>query len=222
MARTRLVLVVTAACLVFAGAALFAHTLIPQGSAPVIDGTLTEGEWNDALSVPLSDAASLFLKHAGGYLYLGIQATSMGVGSPLVVRGDEVLVLHASAALATAFYVRDGDAWTLRQDFVWQCRSTGFAAAAQNERARFLQQNGWLGTIGYLGDPNQFEYEIAWGDEPLTFLFLFADFTDTIHLLSWPIPPADAARYETIITASPTPPRMQFDTGSWATLQKGD
>lgn len=222
MARTRPAFVIFAVCLLCMGATLFANTVVPNGSAPQIDGTLAAGEWDDALSIPLSDAASLFLKHAGGYLYLGIQATSMGVGSPLIVRGGEILVLHASAALGTAIYVRKDDAWTLRQDFEWKCRSTGFSAPAKNERARFLQQNGWLGTIGYLGDPNQFEYEIAWEDESLTLLFLFADFTDTIHLLSWPIPPADAAPYETVITASPTPPQMQFDTESWAILQKGE
>jgi hypothetical protein len=222
MNRTTVVLMIFAACLAFAAAPLFAHTLVPVGSAPLIDGTLAEGEWSDALSVRLSDEAELFLKHADGWLYLGIQATTMGVGSPLIVRGEEVLVLHASAALATAIYVRDGDAWSLRQDFAWQCRSTGFSAAARAERARFLQENGWLGTIGFLGDPTQFEYQIAWGDEPLTFLFLFADFTDTIHLLSWPIPTTDAARYEAVITASPTPLRMQFDIGPWAVLEKGE
>lgn len=195
-------------------------TLVPSGSVPRLDGTLAEGEWDDALRIPLNDTAYILLKHSDGFLYLGIQATAMGVGSPLIVRDNEVLALHASAALGTAIYAREDSTWTLRQDFVWQCRSTGFSTNAQNERARFLEENRWLGTIGYLGEPTQCEYQIAWGSEPLAFLFLFADFTDTIHLLSWPIPPADAMEYASVITSSPTPPYIELTFEDWATLER--
>ena len=197
-------------------------TTVTRGAAPVLDGTLSPGEWTDALAIDVTAQARIFLKHADGYLFLGIQATTMGVGSPVVVVGEEIHALHASAALGTAIYVREADVWVLRQDFSWQCRTTGFSAYALNERARFLERNGWLGTIGYLGEPTQFEYQIAWGSEPLTFLFLFADFTDTIHLLSWPIPPADAAQYEGVITSSPTPPTLQCTLKNWAVLRKGE
>jgi hypothetical protein len=198
-----------------------APTTIPAGTTPVLDGTLSAEEWTDALLIPLTGQAHILLKHADGFLYIGIQATTMGVGSPLIVRGEEVLVLHSSAALGTAIYTRDGEAWNLTQDFTWQCRSVGFSTPALNQRARFLEQNGWLGTIGYLGDPNQFEYQIAWGDRPMTLLFLYADFTDTMHLLSWPIPPADAAQYATVITG-PTPSQICFSLAGWATLVKGE
>lgn len=112
--------------------------------------------------------------------------------------------------------------WVLRQDFSWQCRTTGFSAYALNERPRFLDRNGWLGTIGYLGEPTQFDYHIAWGSELLTVMFLFADFTDAIHLLSWAIAPADVAQDAGVITSSPTPPTIQCTFEEWVVLRKGE
>jgi hypothetical protein len=195
---------------------------VPRGTTAVLDGTLTEGEWSDALEIRLNDQARLLLKHADGFLFLGIQATTRGFGSPLIVRDGEILLLHASAALGTAIYVREGEAWRLRQDYVYECRSTGFYPYALRERARFLEKHGWLATIVYLGDPTQFEYQILWGDGPLTFLFMFLEFTDPIQFLSWPLDPTAAAPYAAMISADITPTEFHCTLDEWATLEKGE
>jgi len=200
---------------------LASSTTVPRGAAPVLDGTLSADEWTDALAVDVTAQARIFLKHADGYLFLGIQVTTMGVGSPLVVVGEEIHVLHTSAALGTAIYAREGDVWKLRQDFTWQCRSTDFSTYAQNERVRFLERNGWLGTIGYLGNPTQFEYQMAWGEGSLTLLFLFGEFTDSFQLLSWPLAAEDAAQYTELVTGT-TPTELCFSVTDWATLEKGE
>jgi len=200
---------------------LASSTTVPRGTAPVLDGTLSADEWSDALAIDVTAQARIFLKHTDGHLFLGIQATTMGVGSPLVVVGEEIHVLHTSAALGTAIYAREGDVWKLRQDFTWQCRSTDFSTYAQNERARFLERNRWLGTIGYLGDPTQFEYQIACGEGPLTLLFLFAEFTDSLQLLSWPLAAEDAAQYTELVTGT-APTELCFQVGDWATLERGE
>ena len=95
---------------------LASPTTVPHGTPPILDGTLSPNEWSDALAIDVTAQARIFLKHADGYLFLGIQATTMGVGSPLVVVGEEIRVLHASAALGTAIYAREGEVWKLRQD----------------------------------------------------------------------------------------------------------
>jgi len=195
---------------------------VPRGTPAVLDGALAEGEWSDALQIRLNDQARLMLKHADGFLFLGIQATTRGFASPLIVGAGEILVLHASAALGTAIYAPEGDVWTLRQDYVYECRSTGFSPYALEERAHFLQQNGWLGTIVYLGDPTQFEYQILWGDGPLTFLFMFEEFADPIQFLSWPLEPTAAAPYGAMISADQTPAEFHCTLDEWATLEKGE
>ena len=113
--------------------------IVPDGSVPTIDRTLSSDEWSDALSIPLNEDSTLFLKHSHGYMYLAVQATTMGVPSPLIVRDGEVYVLHASAALGTAIYTQEEAAWTLTQGFTWQCRTPGFTTPAVAERDHFLE-----------------------------------------------------------------------------------
>ncbi len=213
---------VSLACIALGVLVLQATTVtVPRGTAPVLDGVLSEGEWNGAHVVRLNADERLFLKHADGYLYLGVQATALALPTPLVVRGDEVRALHASAALGTAVYVRSGDVWNLRQGYVWQCRTLGFSEFAMAERARFLEQQGWLGTIAYLGEPSQCEYQIAWGDEPLTFLFLLLVGPEPLRFVSWPMPATEAAQYEALVMGD-TPAQITCSLNGWATLEKGE
>ena len=192
-------------------------TLVPAGSLPTMDGTLSPGEWDDALLLPLSANFTVFLKHANGYLFLGIQATTQGVPSPMIVRGGEIYVLHASAALGTAIYAQHEDVWSLSQAFAWQCRSLGFSEAAQADRNRFLKEEGWLATIGYLGTPTMFEYQILLDEQPLQMLFLFLETTTPLLLVSWPITSESASIYTEIITG-PIPSEASFCLEDWMTL----
>ncbi|MBU0596452.1 hypothetical protein KJ567_07200 [Candidatus Bipolaricaulota bacterium] len=190
---------------------------VPCGTEPVLDGTIATDEWADAMTVELSPESMLFLKHSAGHLFLAIRAATMGVPSPLIVRGEEVHVLHASAALGTAIYAEQDGTWRLTQTFEWRCRTRGFAAAAIAERERFLAEEGWLGTIGYLGAPTEFEYMILLDEEPVRMLVLFMEATDPIQLLSWPIPADEAGDYLEIITG-PVPDEVAFDLDQWAVL----
>jgi len=191
--------------------------IVPDGSVPIIDGTLSSDEWSDALSIPLNEDSTLFLKHAEGFLYLAVQATTMGVPSPLIVRDGEVYVLHASAALGTGIYIQEEAEWALQQGFTWQCRTPGFTTTAVAERDLFLEQEGWLGTIGYLGTPTEFEYLILLDEEPLQMLFLFLETTNPFQVLSWPVSQDVAASYLEIITG-PIPSEATFDLDTWAIL----
>ena len=160
--------------------------LIPLGSACVLDGVLEEGEWNDALVVLLDDSITLFMKHAGGLLYLGIRAPDMGVGNLFIVRDGEVWVLHSSAALGTAIYEQVEDTWQLKQDFVWRCRARGFSASAVEQREEFFETEGWFATISYLGTPEDMEYKIVLDVESLQMLFVYLPVSNPTAILSWP------------------------------------
>lgn len=201
-------------------AALDQPTLsVPAGEAPALDGTLSAGEWDDATEIQLNSRTTLFLKHAGGTLYVGVSARTMGVVSPCIVRGDDVWVLHASAALGTAIYEQGSDTWSQTQDFTWRCRATGFDDAALREREAFLEQEAWLGTIGYLGTRRHFEYRIELlGEDTLPILFLFLDPGPPIVVVSWPMDLSGADDYTELITG-PVPKAMSFDIGTWALLR---
>ncbi len=200
------------------------HT-VPSGSMPVLDGTLSAGEWDDALRIALDARTTLSLKHAEGALFLGLSARTTGVVSPCVVRGSDVWVLHASAALGTAIYGQDGETWRQSEGFSWDCRTTGFGEQALAEREAFLAREGWLGTIGYLGAPTHFEVRVELLDRDsmtILFLFLFLGSGFPRQVVTWPDleEPGD---YAELITG-PVPENVAFDVTTWARLafERGD
>jgi hypothetical protein len=131
--------------------------------APVIDGVLLPGEWDTAVVETLSDGSELLLVEDGDYLYLGVRSvTEEMIGANVfIAEGQQVRILHTSAALGTAVYQQNGSIWQQTQDFNWQCRNTSDSAVAQAERAAYLQENGWLAANSRMGTPNELEYQIA-------------------------------------------------------------
>ena len=191
---------------------------IPHGIEPFLDGTLSAGEWDDAFVVSISDNFTLFLKHTQGFLFLGIHATMRGIPSPLIVRDGGVFVLHASSALGTGVYSQQEGSWILRQPFAWQCRASGFSNAAIATRNQFLETEGWVATIGYLGTPTMFEYQIHIKEDPLQMLFLFLETIPPFQVVSWPIPSEFATKYLETITG-PIPTEVSFYQEDWAVLE---
>lgn len=185
---------------------------IPAGAAPVLDGVLSEGEWDDALILPLSDSASLYVKHAEGFLYLGVktQTGSQVVGNITIARGDTIEIHHASYALGPATYRLSDDVWRLENAFVWSCRTLGFSSAAILEREMFLEANGWLATVVRLGVTDQMEYQISIEDEPMRMLFRFdVHRAATQDMLTWPLDTQIG------IDPGPLPQEAAFHPGTW-------
>ncbi len=115
--------------------------VVPVGFPPTIDGTFSPGEWDDATVETFADGSQLLLLQAGDFIYLGIRANESGTiaGNVFISRGDEIAILHTSAALGTAIYQQGVDGWQQTQDFTWRCRNTDNSESAQAERAEFLQ-----------------------------------------------------------------------------------
>lgn len=135
---------------------------IPQGQPAVIDGTLDPGEWDSARVETFADGSKLFLMYDRGFLYLGIRGSTpeMIVGNVFLHQGDEIQIMHTSAALGTAHYTRDAKSWQQTQAFDWRCRRTDQGDAAQAERDAFLQDEGWVSINSRMGVPNELEYKI--------------------------------------------------------------
>ena len=92
---------------------------VPSGNPPTIDGTHSPSEWDAAAVETFVDGSQLLLMQAGDFLYLGIRANVSGtvVGNVYILHGDEVAVLHSSAALGTAIYEKGEESWQQIQDF---------------------------------------------------------------------------------------------------------
>ena len=193
-------------------------TMVPTGNSPTIDGTLSPGEWENATVETFADGSELFLMHADGYLYLGIRANTPGmiVGNIFVQRGDEISILHSSAALGTAIYQKGVDSWQQVQDFSWQCRDTSNSDTALAKRETFLQQEGWVATNSRIGIPNELEYQIKITDQNLRLAVNFIRASNTNQKIPWPPELSDDCVKP---TPGGLPENLYFSLEQWGTLE---
>ncbi len=190
---------------------------VSVANPPNIDGTLSEGEWNGAAVETFADGSQLYLMVAEGYLYLGLRASTPGmiVGNIFIQRGNEIAILHSSAALGTAVYQQGEDAWHQVRNFEWRCRSIDDSASAQAERATFLQEEGWLAANSRMGTPNELEYQITVTEAALRLAVNFIR-ADTPNVkVPWPNGLADDC---TLPTPGGLPVDLHFSPDEWATI----
>jgi hypothetical protein len=192
----------------------------PRGVA-TLDGTFSDGEWTGAYTAPLTSGGEVRLMHDGGYLYLGVQRRGALVVTVCLDRGDSMAVLHSSAALGTATYRRAQSGWNLARGFTWELRDSTMSAAAQQEREAFLQREGWVATIAYLGADTDTEFKIAMplGRVRLTVIPMSVGQTYQ-ETAWWPGRIADGCRSIDLLSGDP-PAQLQFAPESWMTVVAG-
>ena len=187
---------------------------VPVGAPPTLDGTHADGEWDAAAVDAFADGSELRLLQADGFLYLGIQSVDPEViaANIFIQVGDEIFILHSSAALGTAIYQAGEDEWQQTQDFTWQCRDTSFSEEAQAERQAFLQTEGWVAANGFMGTPNQLEYQIAIPATGFRLAAVIIKTSQPFDKIPWP-PELDD---DTVLhTPDGLPKVFQFSTERW-------
>jgi hypothetical protein len=193
---------------------------VPRGVA-TLDGTLSGGEWSGAYVAPLTGGGEVRLMHDGGYLYLGVQRRGALIVTVCLDRGDSVAVLHSSAAIGTAIYRRAQNGWDLARRFTWELRDSTMSAAAQQEREAFLQREGWVATIAYLGANTDTEFKIAMPSGRVRLAVVPMSVGENYQEIAWwPGRIADACRSDDVLSG-PLPAQVQFAPGSWITVVAG-
>ena len=194
---------------------------VPLGTVPTLDGTLSEGEWADARILEVAEDVTAYFKHVDGSLYLGIRGTPLGVGSPCIVLGDEIHVLHSSGSLGTAVYTNTEGTWSVSRSFVWECSYSSLTATAQRCLSTYLEENGWKAPNGRMGEPTDFEFEISVDGDELTMLFLFLSVEPEMHVVSWPESVTASSDYLQLARGD-LPAEMAFRPSEWLTLHMAD
>jgi len=191
---------------------------VPQGHPPTLDGVISSDEWVDSKVEIFSDGSELLLMHDEAYLYLGIRTytSDMFVGNIFVDHGDEVVIMHSSAALGTAIYSKGVETWERTQDFTWRCRSTSNNASAKADREEFLKEDGWLANISYMGSPNEMEYQIALPQEALRLAVALIPTNDLNTRIYWPTDLEDDCIDP---TSGGMPSSLYFSPENWAVLE---
>lgn len=191
---------------------------VPIGIAPTIDGTLSPGEWDDASVETFTDGSQLLLLQAGDLIYVGIKAIEPKTiaGNIFISSGNEITILHTSAALGTAIYQQGVDGWQQTQDFSWRCRNTSDSEAAQAERAEFLLYEGWLAANGLMGTPNELEYQIKLPDQDFRLAVVYIKARYPYEKVPWPVNLDDDCIQP---SSGGLPSVMQFSPAQWARLE---
>jgi hypothetical protein len=167
---------------------VFNPIIVPAAEPPTVDGKLSTGEWDAAIVKTFTDGSELLFMHSDGYLYLGIRANKPGMiaGNVLIQRGDEIAILHSSAALGTAIYQRGEQSWQQKQNFTWQCRDTSNSDAANEERRAFLRQEGWVAANSRMGTPSELEYRVEITEEKLHMAVNIIRASNPSEKIPWP------------------------------------
>jgi len=201
-----------------------AVSLIPErtgGNPPVIDGTITAEEWQGARRESFSDGSELVLLRLGDELYLGIRAKTqdMIAANVFIESADGIAIHHASAALGTAAYERDGDVWRLVRNFTWRCRGAGDGEETRAERDAFLREEGWIASTSWMGNPHELEYRIRTGPAALRLAVVFLRASVPNAKTPWP-----AVLDDDCIKPTPKglPPALSFAPEKWATIAPGN
>ncbi len=192
--------------------------IVPSGLPPIIDGTLSTGEWDDAAAKAFADDSQLFLMREEDYLYLGIRTQEQRsfAGNVYFLRDEKIFVLHSSAALGTAIYEKADNGWEQIQDFIWQLRDTSISESAQAKRAEFLLTEGWLASNGNMGTSNELEYQIKIQEDQLQIAVVFTKSTSPYEKVPWPSQLDDDT-----ITPTPGgfPTMMDFSPTRWGLFE---
>lgn len=192
---------------------------VPRGAAITIDGKADDAEWRDAVSQPLSNGGTLWLKHDDRFLYLAVRTAASVYPSVCVQRGDTIRIVHASAALGIGVYTRSGSAHALAAPFTFGMRNVGTDAAAIAERRAFLVANGWLASTVRMGNERDREMQIpiAFMQPGAARLGLGLMQMSTDGVLVWPVPLTDACGATKMVQGF-LPERAEFNTALWAEL----
>jgi formylglycine-generating enzyme required for sulfatase activity len=185
----------------------------PQGNPATLDGILSPDEWDGARVEELTGGGELLLMHDDGYLYLGIRSRALGYGSICVAQGDQISILHSSAALGTAVFEKDEHDWKRTRQFAWCCRSL----TDHSQREEHLQREGWSASIGYLGTPEEMEYQIAIPEGALTLAVVYQKGQDASSAHWWPENLDDDCLGLVLLPDNP-PERLQFSPEKWMTI----
>lgn len=188
----------------------------PRGTAPVIDGERADGEWDDAVRVELLGGAEMLLKHDDEFLFVLIESKAKGIASVCVERSGGVAILHASAALGTAFYKGGMKGSTLDRPFFFELRDTGMSLEAKKARKTFLSQELWFANTSKHGASvreMQISLDIAPEHGRIPMAVTWYMFDDGV-VAYWPEDLSDGCLNLEVIKGN-TPQSLDFEPHRW-------
>ncbi len=137
---------------------------IKKGSVPVIDGKISENEWNDAYELKLTDTTSIYLKYDEYNLYV---ARNSIIGNVHFIINNRMYVFHASYSLGLAVYEYDEahKLWVCTKKYHWEMRGSFVRNASESELKEaintYMMENGWVASTVPMAEETHNEMAIS-------------------------------------------------------------
>jgi hypothetical protein len=180
-----------------------------------LDGVINEGEWKDAKQYDLSGGGKLMMKKEKNDLYVALVAGKKGWAHVYLSHGDTVRVLHASAALGEARYVKQKDLWRVVQTFKWELRGKEYNDELLKKQQDHYRQFGWVANNNNMGNGMTFEFKLDLSrtdNNPATFACVIAE--EPLLLHHFPVSLNDNTILQRLVQGYP-PDSLQFNPATW-------
>jgi hypothetical protein len=186
---------------------------IQPNVAPIIDGRIDAQEWKEATRAAMTGGGEMQMLTRGEFLYVAVRGPKKGLASLCILKGPTVRILHASAAVGEAAFVRDGASWTKQKDFEWILRdSPRTGAPSEQAKTDFLASAGWVANASAAGSPER-EFKIQASDvEAIAVTFLSTD--EPMVVSYWPAAVDDSCRSMEVPQGN-LPASARFNAASW-------
>ncbi|HBS29097.1 MAG TPA: hypothetical protein DEB06_06520 [Phycisphaerales bacterium] len=131
-----------------------------MGTAPVVDGTMSDAEWAGSLKIE-RHGQTVWLRADAERVYIGIRGAGPAITTVCIDEPERVRVLHASAALGEVSYDRKDGALKLRGPVEYARQPAGDAEGASAAREAHFAAHGWTGSVVGVGAPGVTELAIS-------------------------------------------------------------
>jgi hypothetical protein len=208
--------------LVFFSAIIFAGIMISfvsKTSKIQLDGVISEAEWKGAKEFDLAGGGKLMMKKENNELYVAMISGKKGWAHVYLSHKDTVRVLHASAALGEARYVKENSWWRTIQSFKWELRDREYNDELVKKQEEHYLQYGWAANNNNTGNGMTFEFKLDLSrtdNNPALFACAAVEIPMNIHY--FPSSLNDNTILQRLVQGN-TPDSLQFNTASWEKIR---
>ncbi len=130
-----------------------------QSALEMPDGIISESDLTDFKMLGNNGDNKIFIQNSGDYLKLSIQSAELYVASLCLCSQDQIIVLHASAALGKLIYKKDEHGvWRTEDEaFTYGMRDTAMDQAAVSKRQAYLTEQSWVANTMAMGNTGETE-----------------------------------------------------------------
>ncbi|REJ76102.1 MAG: hypothetical protein DWQ47_10795 [Acidobacteria bacterium] len=186
-----------------------------------IDGVLKDGEVAYLEKRAATDEITILSRDDGEFISIAVKTAPHFVASICLASADDVIVLHASAALGELEYLKKDGAWDPNGKFEWKVRDTSMGPEAIQQRTDYFQMNKWVANTTPMGTKGETEFlvrkDILSGEDLMLAVGIMPE-SDPEKIISFPEEPAGCGD-RMLVSGNSERKGMRFDTSSWIRIR---